>query len=178
MSSVVVDSYQVDQMFKALNSRDRKKAERSALISSANILKRETIKEYTSKTNLRAFSIKTRNKRGKEVAKKRDLAKVGWDKNDSAAKVHIMSHYMVKWFEMGTKPRRTKGYRITGYDYSKRVGRSWYRTRKGKGSYRGRIYPLGLFGKVRDRMERKIFDNMSNRLYTSIMRIAKKYGRN
>ena len=60
------------------------------------------------------------------------------ENNENVAKVHIMGDFRLKFFEKGTKQRRTKGHKITGY-----AGRSLKRS--GKGGNRGSIKGLYFF---------------------------------
>ena len=64
------------------------------------------------------------------------------DKAYTEISVHIMGDYRLKWFEKGTKPRKTKGHKITGYNRSRRI-------RSGKGGNRGSIRPLYFFKDAR-----------------------------
>ncbi len=53
------------------------------------------------------------------------------DKAYSEVILHIMGDYRLKWFEKGTKPRYTKGHKVTGYLSNHRLKRT------GKGGFRG-----------------------------------------
>lgn len=163
---VKVDDRKVRRMLKALESGKRKSIERTALLESAELLKNTTIRAYKAKTKIKET---TAMKKGGS----RKLAEVSWNESDFKAKVHIMSHFAVKWFELGTRQRTTKGHKIVGYDYKRRTGKSFYRIRKGKGGNRGKMSPLRIFKTTAYGLERKIYQHMSKKLYRSIMKVAK-----
>jgi len=55
--------------------------------------------------------------------------------------VHALSDFRLRFFEGGTKPRYTKGHKITGYATNKKTGKVNFNrlARSGKGGYRGII---------------------------------------
>lgn len=63
--------------------------------------------------------------------------------------VHALKDFRLNFFEGGTKPRYTKGSKITGYVTNKRTGKVNYKrlSRKGKGGYRGVITANNFFSK-------------------------------
>lgn len=182
-SKFYVDSSSVDRMLNSLNKKDRLKAERSALRSSAGILKRKTDSMYVQRTKLKRNSVTFYSGFGSsrtKVTKRSRIASVVVYKREAFAKVHILNNFLVKWFELSTRSRRTKGNRVTGYNYTKRTGRSWYKNRVGKGRYTGMMLKgrgLFLFDKAQSATKSRVFGEMKDKLYKSIMRIARKNGR-
>lgn len=172
-TSVQFDSSQFDAMVKGLTGPEVKKAMIGALKSGANILKKETEKQFRSKVAIGDARVSRVNKKGKEIARWKRLATVKVDKKTPSAKVHIMSDFRAKFFEMGTKGRKTKGHKISGY-YRLRSGGRQYRARTGKGGYRGRINAGRFFLKAQRLTERKIFSNMDSVMGRLIIKIAKR----
>jgi hypothetical protein len=179
---VTVDTGEALRMFKELESKNQKKAHSTALRRGANILLRET------KKNIRLW-VKTdgshslwrkrgaqRKKKNGEVMKPMEYGvKTRVDKEATEAKVHIMGDYMLKWFELGTKPRfrsRKKLYMFKRHDYGKR----WYWRRDGgKDIPTGQIQPAYFFRKARDAKEKEIEGSMERILAESIMKVHKRY---
>lgn len=149
-----------------LTGAEIKKAKLRTVRYSANILKKETDSKYR-------FLKKRKEKdklRGGKIRKGQAVVKV--DTHTGIAKIHIMGDYMMKWFELGTKPRRTRGRKIIGY-YSLRAGGRKYLLRKGKGRDTGQIEPKYYFRSAQNTTERQIFSEMKARMEAEIRRIAK-----
>lgn len=169
---VTFDARQVVKMLDRLNGVEMKNAAVSALRKGANILAKKTTSNFRSKIKINAKRteiIKRGN--GKNIKKIRRIATVKVDKKKLAAKVHIMSDFRLKFFEMGTKERRTKGYRITGAYYK---GRRKYLRRKGKGRRTGRIKPGWYFRSAMNETEHAVFASIESNLSKAILRIANK----
>ena len=159
--NVTIDDSQVQDLFKRLDSKDQKKAMKSALRKAASILVKKT------KSNLKQVVRNTNVPSGKykKVLQKGIQSKVAKDANE--AEVHIMGDFRLKFFEKGTQQRVTKGYKITGYDGKNLV-------REGKGSNKGKIEAKYFFKKAQDETEKQIFSNLTNLLTISINNIASK----
>lgn len=177
---VTFDGRQFDAMVKNLTGPEMKKAILGTLRSGANILRKETENQFHERVNLdgqrlRLDGLKRKytNKRGKEVTKWKRLATVSVDRKEPSAKVHIMADFRTKFFEMGTKNRRTKGHKNVGY-YRLSLGGRLYRKRSGKGGDRGRITAGWHFRKAQQLTERKIFESIDRQLSRRIIRISKK----
>lgn len=100
-------------------------------------MRRVTNKAYATWTRL------PMRKHGVSGVKKPGEAVMKEDKeNPGVFKVHIMGDYMMKWFELGTKERKTKSRKIVG---SYRKGMRKFLTRAGKGRNTGKIDALYLF---------------------------------
>lgn len=129
MSNVIVDDSQVTNLFDKLSDENRSTILFKALKKGAKAL------QETTQTNLRSAMGSSANSMVQGV-------KLKADKAYSEISVHIMGDYRLKWFEKGTKIRKTKGHKITGYDKRQRV-------RSGKGGNRGAIKALYYFRKAR-----------------------------
>lgn len=160
--NVQIDDSQVQDLFKRLTSKDQKKAMKSALRKAASILVKKT------KSNLKQVVKNSNKKSTKYGTSLQSGVKSKVAKNGNEAEVHIMGDFRLKFFEKGTKPRETKGYKITGKDSSNNL------IREGKGSNKGSITPKYFFKNAQDQTERQIFDNLTNLLTISIQKIASK----
>lgn len=165
------DGRQFDVMVKNLTGAEMKKAITGTLRNGANILKRETERQFHGRVKLNGLRISYTNKKGKEVTKWKRLATVSIDKKEPSAKVHIMADFRTKFFEMGTKSRKTKGRKITGYYWR---GKRKFAKRSGKGGDRGRITAGWHFRRAQQLTERKIFESIDRQLSREIIKISKK----
>ncbi|MDR1882995.1 MAG: hypothetical protein LBR26_09495 [Prevotella sp.] len=177
-TEVAVDTAQVKRLLSALGGKETKQAAIGTLRKSAKILQDETERQFKSKVNIDGVRVAYKSKSGKEKKKWKRVATVKINNKELSAKVHIMSDYRAKWFELGTRKRVTKGHKVTGY-YTLRPGGGArrYKSRTGKGGNRGRIKAWHLFQKAQQLTERLIFDNMEKEMSKQIQRIAKKNGR-
>ena len=161
MNNLEVDARQVISLFADLNSRQQRQAYRGALRRGASILANET------KRQLRQILGKAASHRnwwnGKTLA---SGVKSNADRNGIEAKVHIMGDFRLKFFEMGTRVRRT-----TGNNSASVRGRNPLR-RQRVASNRGSINAAFFFRTAKANKEREIFDNMNNLISQSIQRIA------
>ena len=105
---------------------------------------------------------------------KRDGAKVPFDatkiinaiqKAYNEVKVHIMGDFRLKFFEMGTRNRKTSGANRAF------VRGSEPRWRQHKPSQRGRISAKKFFFTARSNKEKEISDNMNNIIMDSIKKV-------
>ena len=157
---------------KELAGPEVKKAAVSALRKSANILAKETDKQFRGHINIGKARVDTiTRKNGKSVRKIRRISTVKVSRQDLSAKVHILSDFRIKFFEMGTRERRTKGYKIVG---SYRKGKRKYLIREGKGRRTGRISAGWYFLKAQQLTERQVFDSIETNLSQAIEKIWNK----
>ena len=160
-----VDASSVYRMFDELNQKNRKRVKRAALSESSRILINET------KYNLR--QIMTKNGRLSTKSKKRtgktleQGIKRKYDKNAEGVTIHIKGDFRLKWFELGTAIRRTKGHKKHG------IGKEV--TRTGKGGNRGLIKAYFFFRKAKEAKEKEIFSTIDDVLEKHIKRINAKY---
>lgn len=174
-AKVLVDSTNVRALLNALSGKQVHQAITGALRSSAKVLADATEREYTTHTNLRSHKSTITRKSGKQKTKYRRIATVKINTKESSAMVHIMDDFRAKFFEAGTKPRYTKGHKVTGYHTLSPNSTRLYKTRTGKGGYRGSMKAGHYFQKAQEMQEQRIFANMDNELTKSLARIAKRY---
>lgn len=171
---VDVDASDVIWMFEQLTGKERDKVFRIQLKKSAVILANETTVLFKKKIRKEDRKVTITRKSGKKVTKWRRIATVKLNRKKFEAKVHIMADYKVKWFEMGTKPRRTKGHRNIGFYRVKKDGRRRYALRIGKPADRGQLRPGHFFREAQRTKEREIFRNIETDLSKAITLLAKK----
>ncbi len=175
MSRIIVNDTQVIQMFSEMDRKNRNRVFRSALRQSAGILVRQTKKNLrtieTSGGRLRTNTPNRWNGKKMEQGIKTSMAR-----DVRSVKVHLLGDFRLKFFEMGTKDRYTRGHRITGSYWSRGEGRGRkYMTRTGKGGYRGRIESSKFFAQSKNETESRIFKEMGDRFTRQIVRVNKKY---
>ena len=145
------DSSEVQRMFSDLTSREQKKVYKRTIRRSANILVREARKQLKAVVGRKINSRNWWNGKtlgsGIKVTVSRDEI--------PEAKVHIMSDFRLKFFELGTNERRLK-------------------RNPRKGAYRGKITASYFFRKSKQNKEREIFDNMERELTQNIYRISRR----
>ena len=113
---IQVDASRCYALFRRLNTRNQRRVSKAALRTAANKVKAQAVKNLQlvighSVRKTRIY-IKANGK-----TEKQNLAKgikVVVCKDAENAKVHIMGDYRLKWFEMGTGYRTTKGSRRRG----------------------------------------------------------------
>ena len=136
---VEIDDREIRAFLASLTSKQITELYRRGLKKSAFILRKETIQRFSKEYNYKGkWKQKITRKSGKERIKTREVAKVTSKKKggDIIVKVHIMDDYRVKWLEMGTRNRYTKGRLNVGYS---RSGGRKYILRLGKPQRRGRV---------------------------------------
>ena len=158
-----VDTRSVLKMFAELDSRRQKQAHRSALRIGVNILvkeARETLKMAVKNPDSKNWW------NGKTL---KSGIKSSINREATEGKVHIMRDFRLKFFEMGTKRRRT-----SGRNNAKVRGKN-PKYRQYKPSNRGSIKPFRFFRRARNQKEKEIEENMNNILAESIKRINAKF---
>lgn len=158
-----VDTRSVLKMFAELDSRRQKQAHRSALRIGVNILvkeARETLKMAVKNPDSKNWWNGKTLKSGIKSSVNREATE---------GKVHIMRDFRLKFFEMGTKRRRT-----SGRNNAKVRGKT-PKYRQYKPSNRGSIKPFRFFRRARNQKEKEIEENMNNILAESIKRINEQF---
>ena len=158
-----VDTRSVLEMFAELDSRRQKQAHRSALRRGVNILVKEARK------SLRTAVRKPNSKNWWNGKTLQSGIKSSINREVTEGKVHIMGDFRLKFFEMGTKRRRT-----SGRNKAKVRGKT-PKYRQHKPSNRGSIKPFRFFRRARNQKEKEIEENMNNILAESIKRINAKF---
>jgi hypothetical protein len=171
MSNVQVDAAQVLAMFSEFDEKHRKVVFRRSLGEASRILVRETRKQLRGvRTKSGSLSTKTKSKWTGKTLESGVRYKIA--KNAKESKVHIMGDFRLKFFELGTKDRRTKGYRVVGKHW---VGGRIYKERKGSGGFRGRIEASKFFAKGKEMSERQVFASMDQIFSKHVEKINAKY---
>lgn len=167
---IQVDASRCYALFRRLNTKNQRKASRAALKGAAGKLKKEATKNLqavigNSVTKSRSYT-RTNGKTAKHSLAKGIKAVV---KDENQAKVHIMGDYRLKWFEMGTQFRTTKGRRGKGKKIPMR-----------RASERGRIFKnqsrLGWFAKAVKAKEPEAAHDIEEALIKNIQKLAKREG--
>lgn len=176
-----VDDSQFMQLARSLTGPQIKRAYRRQLKKSAEMLKKETDRLFAENTHLSYRKIDITDRKGrilKKASAGRATVRIYVGKKDMPhAKVHIMGDYMMKWFEMGTKERKTKGWKIIGQYKKNDNGAKWYNWRIGKGRRTGRIKPEHLFDRAQKATESAIFQSMKEGVKQEIMKTYKRVNR-
>ena len=160
---IQVDASRCYALFRRLNTKNQRKASRAALKSAAGKLKKEATKNLQT---VIGNSVTKSRANGKHSLAKGIRAVV---RDEKEAKVHIMGDYRLKWFEMGTTSRSTKGRRGKGKKIPKR-----------RASGRGRIFKnpsrLGWFAKAVRAKEPEAAHDIEKALIKNIQKLAKSEG--
>ena len=171
MSNVQVDATKVLAMFSEFDEKHRKAVFRRSLGEASRILVRETRKQLRGvRTKSGSLSTKTKSKWTGKTLESGVRYKIA--KNAKESKVHIMGDFRLKFFELGTKDRRTKGYRVIGKYWK---GARVYKIRTGKGGFRGRIDASKFFAKGKEMSERQVFASMDQIFSKHVEKINAKY---
>lgn len=151
----------------SLNDKEMKKVRRRALVTSMGVLKRRTDQLYSTQTNLsrRKTKLPKRSKPGK--------SKVTYDWKKGSAKVHILSDFMMGWFEIGVGKKASKDRYTKGRKKSSTPSRYKINPKKG-GRRTGVIMPMLLFKKAQEDSERKILEDLDGRISKAIEYVWKR----
>ena len=148
------DARQLESMFAELAPRRRKQVFRAALNQSSNILIREArkglkgvVEDPRSPNNWNGKTLQAGIK--KSVA--RDAKSV---------KIHLMGDFRLKFFELGTSDRYTKRHT---------------KSRGGKGGARGKNTASYFFRNAKQATEKRIFEEIDERIEKQVIRINNKY---
>lgn len=167
-----IDDREVQRFLTQLSAGKLKRGLLSAIRKGLGILARKTTENF--RANRRGFTekrVKRRTRSGKEKERILRVARVSTRNKDDTVKVHIMDDYRVKWFEMGTRERKTKGRRITGLA---RVGKRLHAVRTGKGHSTGRIRPEHFFLKAQRQTEGQVRQTIDTEMKKNIRKQLKK----
>jgi hypothetical protein len=167
---IQVDASRCYALFRRLETRNQRRVSKAALRTAANKVKAQAVKNLQlvighSVRKTRIY-IKANGK-----TEKQNLAKgikvVARDAE--TAKVHIMGDYRLKWFEMGTEYRTTKGKRRRGKKIPVR-----------RASNRGRVFKeqskLGWFARAVKSKEHEVARDIEEALKKHILKQANREG--
>ena len=158
-----VDTRSVLEMFAELDSRRQKQAHSSALRRGVNILVKEARK------SLRTAVRKPNSKNWWNGKTLQSGIKSSINREVTEGKVHIMGDFRLKFFEMGTKLRKTSGANRAS------VRGKIPKYRQHKPSNRGSIKASNFFLKARNRKEKEISDNMNTIIAESIRKVNEQF---
>lgn len=134
--------------FDKLNLKNQKKATKQAIRISLNVLVKQAKKNLQKIIKSRITKATTKG-RFKGLKLSQGIKLNVW-KDGKTGKVNIMKDGRLKWFEMGTKVRRTTY------------------TSKRKAHNTGQIRPSNFFAKAKQTTEKEIFANLDNSLMQAI----------
>ena len=137
---VTIDSHEIDKLLETLNDDEyKRKILYDAVKAGAKVLQQNTKKLFRQRMGASASHV------SKWLRKPfvEGITMKGY-KDYVEASVIILKDFRMKFFEMGTKERTTKGRKILGYAEN---GRNL--KREGKGHSTGRIKPLYFFRDAR-----------------------------
>lgn len=147
MSNIIVDNKAVLNMFAELNSKRQKEVHRTALRKASGILIKQT------RSNLKGIIKSSITKKSAKTGKSLSSGvKMSIDRAATQSSIHIMGDFRLKFFEKGTKIRKTK-----------------------KGYNRGQIQPKYFFKSAITTTEEEIFSSMDKIISESIVRVNNKY---
>lgn len=163
MNNVVeIDSRQVDELLNTLSDDEfKRKLLFDAVKAGAKALQQNTKKLFRQSMGDSAthYSKFIRKPFEEGVSVKGDKAYI-------EASVSIMNDFRMKFFENGTKERKTKGRKIVGYTGLRKL------KREGKGHNTGSIKPLYFFKKAREN-ETAITDAMIKSINNALRKLNK-----
>ena len=172
---IVVDSVKVNALLNELrmSDKDTKKAVKAGLRNAANIIRKGTVENLRGVTNQDGSPLKTdRIKKGVRVSVFRNAngAKIellGSRGIGRKSKMEDMSlfDYRLRFFELGTKERRTKSHRRWGQ------GRKGIK-RSGKPGNRGRIIASKFFNKAVNTYRTRAELSIQDAIIMNIQRVA------
>lgn len=181
MSKPVVDTSELMDFIDNLSIQKTIELYRKGIKKSAQILRNETIRQFSEDFHYKgAWKQEVTRKSGKKKIKTREVAKVTSKtrNGDVTVKVHIMEDYRVKWLEMGTDRRFTKGRVLSSVSIRNKGITRKYIARAGKRLNRGIIQPGKFFEEARRKkmkeVESSIQDNIENVVKQTLIRSRKK----
>ena len=165
MNDVKIDSAEVDQLLNSLSDTDLlNKILFDAVKAGARVLRESTKQSFRSEMGSVAEHVSRWTNKPFS-----DGVIMSTDKAYNEAKVSIMGDHRMKWFEMGTQDRYTKGRKIVGYSGTKRNKLQ----RVGKGHWTGRIEGRNFFRKARSSSETAIDDAIIQSINNALEKLNK-----
>lgn len=153
--NVVIDTTQLDELLNALDNEEvKRKILFDAVKAGAKVLKEQTISNLR-KQDFRSSSME------KDISLRNDK-----DYLESTVKIK----YKARWFEKGTKERKTKGSKITGIDEN---SRRYALKRTGKPRYTGSIKPHYFFRQARENSDSAIKDAITQSIDNALRNLIK-----
>lgn len=144
---IELNTDEILKKFDKLNMKNQKKAAKQAIRISLNVLVKQA-KKNLQKIIKSRITKPTQKGRFKGLKLSQGIKLNVW-KDGKTGKVNIMKDGRLKWFEMGTKVRRTY-------------------TSKRKAHNTGQIRPSNFFAKAKQTTEKEIFSNLDQSLMQAI----------
>ena len=167
---IQVDASRCYALFRRLSTKNQRKVSKAALRAAANKVKNQAVKNLQGVIGHSVRKTRVYTKANGKT-EKQNLAKgiKVVAKDAETAKVHIMGDYRLKWFEMGTGYRTTKGNRRRGKKIPVR-----------RASNRGRVFrdqsKLRWFDKAVKAKEHEAARNIEEALKKHILKQANREG--
>ena len=136
---VEIDTQRVDEILASLgNEQTVKDILNEGLESMADVYYKEVIGSLRKKMGSSADAVGIN---GKYLYPLSSGIEKHPDKINMMYGINALKDFRLRFFEGGTKPRYTKGHKITGYAVNKKTGKVNYNrlARSGKGGYRGMV---------------------------------------
>ena len=146
--TIELDTDEILKKFDSLSMKSQKKAAKQAIRISLNVLVKQAKKNLQKVIKSRITKPTTKG-RFKGLKLSQGIKLNVW-KDGKTGKVNIMKDGRLKWFETGTKARRTTY------------------TSKRKAHSTGQILPTHFFTKAKQTTEKEIFTNLDSSLMQSI----------
>ena len=145
MNNVTIDINQLTSAFNALTSRQQRSVYQRAIKKSMGILHKEALSNLRLATNKDGGALKYKSLlRGVKLTPYKRII---------GANVNILNDHRLKWFEMGTKRRRTRA-----------------------GKYTGSIKKTDFFKKANDNKMDAVYDDLEKNITQNIVKaFNKKY---
>lgn len=172
-----LDDREVRAFLEALYGKEAPRLYQVQLKKSARILQKKTIQNFRKEYNYSgAWKQEIKRRSGKTKTKVRRIARIASKRKDGVVtvKVHIMDDYKVKWLEMGTKLRHTKGRLIVGKYRLRPNAKRTYNLRVGKPADRGQIEPGRFFESAKRTSEEPMKASISKGIKEAISKAYKK----
>lgn len=167
---IQVDATRCFALFRRLNTKNQRKVSRAALRGAANKIKNQAVNNLQGVIGHSVRKTTTYSRRNGKTDK-RSLAR-GIKvvvRNPETAKVHIMGDYRLKWFEMNTDIRTTKGRKTKATKIPLRRASSRGRAFKNQGK-------TGWFAKAIAAKEPEAAKDIENELLKHIQKQARREG--
>ena len=154
-TELLVNVEAVNRMLTDLSFKNKKTAVRGALRMAGNIIKKQTVSNLKQSVNVSPALSKG--------------VKVVVFKNLQGVRVHIMGDYRLKWIELGTEDRYTKG--VRKYSLRSVFGRKKEYSKKP--SFKGRMKPSRFLYRAVMRKEDEAQRSLMDFLIKTVKRVSK-----
>lgn len=159
-SNLYIDDSNFVQFVDGMKSSRVKSLEKQALRRTGSILQKDTRKNLKVKKGAVLARSEHKNDWYKGIRLSVQSAKNG----EQFWQVHILGWYMLKWFETGTEPRKTKKSRSNGYYHRKHIfgAKQWVHQRGTKPHSTGQVKPLWFFKETVNMDKERLFKSLQD----------------